>query len=112
MKPLPAADYVGKWTKADVAKGELLYAGNCGLCHGPSDYGSGMIPDLRRSAAAANKASYDAIVLNGALEDKGMVNFSKWISASDAELIRGYLASRAKDLKQEEASANAKSGSK
>ncbi len=112
VKPMPAADFVGKWTKADVAKGELLYAGNCGLCHGPSGYGSGMIPDLRRSVMAANKDSFNAVVMKGALEDKGMINFSKWISASDAELIRGYLASRAKDLKQEEASANTKSGSK
>jgi len=109
VTPLPAADYIGKWSAATVAKGEMLYAGNCGLCHGPSGYGSGMIPDLRRSIMAANKESYDAVVLGGSLEDKGMVNFSKWISASDAEAIRGYLASRAKALKQEEAT-QAKNG--
>jgi quinohemoprotein ethanol dehydrogenase len=116
VTPMPAADFIGTWSKDAVAKGEFLYAGNCGLCHGPSGYGSGMIPDLRRSVMAANKASYDAVVMGGSLEDKGMINFSKWISASDAEAIRGYLASRAKELKQEEAAAKAttaaKSGSK
>ena len=99
----PAQDFKGSWSDATVAKGEFLYAGNCGFCHGPSTYSNGVLPDLRRSQIAADKDAYDSVVMEGALEEKGMVNFSKWLTAEDADAIRGYIASQARILKQKEA---------
>jgi quinohemoprotein ethanol dehydrogenase len=38
------------------------------------------------------------IVLGGALRDRGMVGFSKWLKPEDAEAVRGYVAERAQHL--------------
>ena len=98
----PAQTFAGQWPSATIDKGELLYAGNCGLCHGPSTYSNGVLPDLRRSAIAADKDAYISVVMHGALEEKGMINFSKWLSADDADAIRGYIGHQAQILKQQE----------
>ena len=99
----PAQTFAGTWSDATIAKGEVLYAGNCGFCHGPSTYSNGVLPDLRRSQIAADKDAYHSVVMEGAIEARGMVNFSKWLSPEDADAIRGYIGSQAKLLGQKEA---------
>jgi quinohemoprotein ethanol dehydrogenase len=84
------------------AKGEEIYAGNCGLCHGPSTYSNGVIPDLRRSAAILSQDAFNAIVLEGALEPRGMIGFSKWLSQGDTAAIRAYIAGQAKAMRAQE----------
>lgn len=60
----------------------------------------GGVPDLRRSSAIADAATFRAFVLQGAAEPLGMPNFSKEFSPADVEAIRSYVIKRANDLKQ------------
>ena len=81
-----------------IARGEGLYAGNCGFCHGPSAYSSGVLPDLRRSPALADSATWHAIVNDGALESRGMVSFRAWLKPDEIDAIRAYVGSQARIL--------------
>lgn len=102
----PAQVPAQSWPAATVAQGEVLYAGNCGFCHGPSTYSNGVLPDLRRSPMLLSGDAWDSIVLKGALEARGMIGFSKWLSAQDVDAIRAYVASQARALQQETAQAS------
>jgi mono/diheme cytochrome c family protein len=88
----------GSWTPAQIADGGQIYGNTCAVCHGVTARGSGVVPDLRRSAVIADKAMWDKIVLGGALKARGMVSFSKWLTPENAEAVRGYVAERAQHL--------------
>ena len=49
----------------------------------------------RLSHPAVLVDAHDAIVIDGALDSAGMISWQKFISAADAEKIRGYVASEA-----------------
>jgi len=51
----------------------------------------------------ADKATWQAIVHDGALKDNGMVGFAKWMSPEDVEAVRGYVADRARVYAKETA---------
>ena len=89
-----------------VAQGQQVYETNCSVCHGPAGISSGVLPDLRRSGALADKTMWNGIVIGGQLKDRGMVSFAKWITPADAEAVRGYIGRHAKTLQAEEKSAN------
>jgi quinohemoprotein ethanol dehydrogenase len=108
---LPANPPTTNWPAEVEDRGEVLYAANCSLCHGPSTYSAGVLPDLRRSLALADESMWNAIVLKGALEARGMINFSLWIKPDEADAIRAFVAKQARALKQEEASDTPVSGS-
>jgi quinohemoprotein ethanol dehydrogenase len=86
------------WPAETVAQGRQQYAKFCGRCHGINMMAANIIPDLRRSAALADKDAWHAIVIGGALERQGMVSWANLISADDAEAIRGYVAEEARKL--------------
>jgi quinohemoprotein ethanol dehydrogenase len=46
-------------------------------------------------------------VIDGTLEDAGMVSWKRFISAEDAEKIRAYVAAQARELANESAGGNA-----
>ena len=80
-----------------IASGETSYNRNCAVCHGnegislrPDTY-----PDLRRSSRMINQQSWEAVVLEGELQDEGMVSFSNVLDDGEAEAIRSYIISRA-----------------
>lgn len=99
---MPAAPPAENWPAATVMQGEILYGGNCGFCHGPSTFASGVIPDLRRSPALADKATWNAILVDGLLEDRGMIRFSQWLKPAEMEAIRAYVSAQARTLAAEE----------
>lgn len=99
---MPARPPADTWPAETVAAGEILYANNCGFCHGPSAFSSGVLPDLRRSPALDDKETWNAILMQGLLEDRGMVNFSQWLKPEEAEAIRAYVGSQARALAAEE----------
>ena len=90
------------FTAAQIAHGGELFEGNCGVCHGGGARSSGVLPDLRRSGALADAATWQGIVHDGALKDRGMVSFAPYMSKADIEAIRGYVGVQAKYLASEE----------
>jgi len=71
-----------------------LYHRNCQLCHGDRAVSGGVIPDLRKSSKAVHDM-WPGIVIGGALQDGGMVGFSKILDMKDAEAIRQYILQEA-----------------
>ncbi len=45
----------------------------------------------------ASTESWRSIVIDGALEDKGMMSFSQNLNEAEAEALRAYIVSRAHD---------------
>ena len=72
----------------------------CSRCHGGEAHSLNIIPDLRRSAALSSAALWKNIVLDGALEPNGMIGWSEFLGAEDAETIRAYVAAQARALQQ------------
>lgn len=86
------------FTAAQIRHGGELFEGNCGLCHGGGARSSGVLPDLRRSGALSDKAMWQSIVHDGALQDNGMVGFKAFMTRDDIEAIRGYVGVQASYL--------------
>ena len=82
-----------KLDPARVESGRKRYIRYCAHCHGPFAIAGGMLPDLRRSSPAI----YDTlptIVLQGALLERGMPSFGKFLDEPGLAEIRQYLLSR------------------
>ncbi|MFM6854588.1 MAG: c-type cytochrome, partial [Sphingopyxis sp.] len=101
----PAVQVAGTFTPAQVDRGMRLYESTCAVCHGPSGMSSGVLPDLRRRATIADADVFKSIVIDGALKDRGMISFARYMSPADAESVRAYLASRARVAAAREAPA-------
>jgi quinohemoprotein ethanol dehydrogenase len=109
--PLPPANPpTDSFTTAQLAEGAAIYEGNCSVCHGPTARSSGVLPDLRRSAALADAAAWKDIVHDGALKANGMVAFSRWFTPAQIEAVRGYVGQHAKALAAEEKAGGGKAG--
>ncbi|WP_235505752.1 PQQ-dependent dehydrogenase, methanol/ethanol family [Variovorax sp. Root411] len=89
------------WPTEIVSKGAALY-GNCAGCHGFGTYGHNAIPDLRRSQMLGSRPAWEAIILGGGLESKGMPGWSGTLKPEDVEAIRAYIADRARVLRDDE----------
>lgn len=79
---------------AKAEKGYMLYQHFCMACHGDNAVAGGVLPDLRWSGALDNDAAFSAIVSKGALENYGMVGFSKMLTPQETENIRQFLIRR------------------
>jgi quinohemoprotein ethanol dehydrogenase len=91
--PLPPVEPIPepprqKIDKATIARGGLLFGGNCAICHSNQDRGGA--PDLRRMSPQTH-ASFNAIVLGGLLKSGGMPAWGDVLEAGDAEAIHAYL---------------------
>ena len=78
-----------------VHEGSVLYAKYCVRCHGRGAKSRNVVPDLRRVPPLGDAATWKAIVIDGALEEAGMIGWKQFISAEDAENIRAYVAAQA-----------------
>lgn len=94
LPPLQAPARFGD--AATVALGKTLYFRSCVSCHGPDAISGGIAPDLRRSYAITDKATWDVVVVDGALKDNGMVGFKANYSPRQIEAIRAYVVDRAR----------------
>jgi PQQ-dependent dehydrogenase (methanol/ethanol family) len=94
LPPLPERPYVisdESFTAAQLAEGEKQYFAFCTICHnGPVN------PNLLKSQFAADREAWRSVVIDGALADKGMISFAPWMSAEQAEAVRGFVLSQAK----------------
>ncbi|MBI1186843.1 MAG: PQQ-dependent dehydrogenase, methanol/ethanol family [Alphaproteobacteria bacterium] len=84
-----------------LAHGTTVYGQFCNVCHGGGVVSGGALPDLRRSATLADADAWRATVHGGRTE-AGMPDFTQWVSASDAEAIRVYVAREAQALYRQE----------
>ena len=80
---------------AQIDSGRLLFTAHCYRCHGAGAQSTGVLPDLRRSAALSDAATWRTIVIDGALEPAGMVSFKRWLNPKQAEDIRAYVSLKA-----------------
>ena len=78
-----------------VEEGRIHYARNCFICHGGGAVSGGVLPDLRYTPMLATEESWKAVVIDGALADRGMVSFSDNLTAAEAEALRAYVVSKA-----------------
>lgn len=99
--PAPPATTTLAWnpppmtaSAAEVAAGKASFGRYCMVCHGDSAIGNGFTPDLRVSGTLANADAWKAVVVDGALKDRGMVSFAKVLTPQDAEAIRAYVIER------------------
>ncbi len=99
----PANPPTDSFTAAQIAEGGSLFEGNCGVCHGAGARSTGIIPDLRRSSALPDRASWARVVHGGALKEQGMISFAKFLTKDQVEAIRSYVGVQAKWLQGEEA---------
>ena len=93
VKPQPAIEM----TDADLLKGERLYHGQCGVCHGMGGISATSVPDLRHSGPDIQKVFLN-IVKNG-IPGTGMGPMGQWVSDDEAKLIQKYILRRAEDEK-------------
>ncbi|WP_276306897.1 PQQ-dependent dehydrogenase, methanol/ethanol family [Novosphingobium sp. PC22D] len=84
------------FTTAQIDAGRLLYTQQCYRCHGSGAASTGVLPDLRRSGALASRDAWRAVLVDGVLEERGMISFSKWLSEEQIEDIRAYVSHRAR----------------
>jgi alcohol dehydrogenase (cytochrome c)/quinohemoprotein ethanol dehydrogenase len=82
-----------------VALGAKNYAQYCTVCHGDAVHSSGLLPDLRYAAALSDQATFDQIVLKGALTQNGMVSFAAVLDEKGAKALRAYIIKRANEDK-------------
>jgi quinohemoprotein ethanol dehydrogenase len=79
-----------------LARGEEQYTAHCASCHGAGvGRVSSIFPDLRYAAALNAEALFKAIVIDGVLQNNGMVSFAEQLTPEDAEAIRAYVVSLA-----------------
>jgi quinohemoprotein ethanol dehydrogenase len=81
---------------AQVEQGRVLYAQYCAACHGMETLSAGVLPDLRRSGLLTSAPAWQAVVVEGVLESRGMVSFGGKFDATAAESIRAYVGSEAR----------------
>jgi quinohemoprotein ethanol dehydrogenase len=98
----PAVVTTESFDAAKIAQGGRIFETTCGWCHGPGAISSGVLPDLRRSAALRDAATWRAIVIDGALADGGMASFSRIMTPADADAVRAYVQIKARALAKQE----------
>ena len=88
-----AADPDYRADKETEARGFLVYAPRCGICHGANGIAVGVAPDLRASVLVRQADAFNGVVHDGALVPAGMPIFAE---LSDAQLadLRQYLRAR------------------
>lgn len=87
-------------SQADASEGLHHYDAYCIRCHGPNAMGNNVIPDLRRSALLTNPEGWRSVVGEGALEARGMMGWSKYLTVSQIDKIRLYVGEQARLLQQ------------
>jgi len=81
-------------TPAAVQEGQALYSHFCLYCHGVMAVAGGGVPDLRYATAQTHQ-QFEAIVLGGVRESRGMPSFKDVLKRDQVRAIQAYVLSRA-----------------
>jgi PQQ-dependent dehydrogenase (methanol/ethanol family) len=92
--PRPLIEVAQFGTPEQVDHGAELFQNNCSLCHSVAG-GRGTFPDLRRSPMVTTQESFNAVVLDGALAERGMGSFADRLEPTDTEALRAFLVAQA-----------------
>ena len=84
----------------DILMGEKLYSNYCGACHGAGVRGKSIV-DLRYLSKDKHK-NFNAIVLEGLLEENGMANFSNLINQKETDQIHSFIINTATKAREEQ----------
>ena len=96
--PKPVAvtiDLTDVTSAGDAGAGSGLYDSHCQPCHGTNASGR-YLPDLKTSAMILSAEAFKSVVIDGARTAKGMIGFSKFLTADQAESIRAYILTEAR----------------
>jgi len=96
-RPLPDVDQFA--TPKLIALGQKAYDRTCVACHGSGAASGGIVPDLRYSPVLADKDTWQSVVADGLLAERGMVGFRENFSAEEIEGIRAYVIERSHVLR-------------
>ena len=95
-KPEPVTiNLTGVTSAGDAKAGSTLYDSHCQACHGTNASGR-YLPDLKTSPMILSPETFKSVVIDGARTAKGMVSFSRFMTADQAEAIRAYILSEAR----------------
>jgi quinohemoprotein ethanol dehydrogenase len=89
--------------EATIREGYAQFQDTCMGCHGLNAVSGLLIPDLRGSGFIHTADAWKSVVLEGALAERGMADFSFVLNEEQAEAIRAYIiqqAWRAKNLQE------------
>lgn len=75
--------------------GQVQYARNCAVCHGPVAISSGVLPDLRWSPITADADAWNQVVRQGSRASAGMVSFDRQLTNVESEAVRAYVLHQA-----------------
>ena len=89
-------------TADEYQRGAQLYENYCLTCHGIAAITGGVLPDLRKSGRLHNADLWKRAVIGAELATQGMPRFERYLTPTDAELIRAYVARQAAMLYEEE----------
>ena len=78
-----------------IARGAQVYNDNCTMCHDAAYGNRGLFPDLRYSPMINTPEAFRSVVIDGALQSRGMGSFRERFGAEDAEKVRAYITQRA-----------------
>jgi quinohemoprotein ethanol dehydrogenase len=93
----PVNDASAAIDAADAGAGELLFAVNCGGCHGLNVISAGApAPDLRESAVAMDPTGFGSVVRDGALLQRGMPRFDQ-LDTAQVRQIQAYIRLKARE---------------
>jgi quinohemoprotein ethanol dehydrogenase len=92
---LAPIDVKGLSSTGNADLGMAVYDTTCTVCHG-ANASVAYTADLRRSNALHDAAVWKAIVIDGALKERGMVAFNQILTPQDAENVRAYVIRQAK----------------
>lgn len=96
MVPVDRRPQTARFGVGDTLRvGQVQYARNCSVCHGPLAISSGVLPDLRWSPLTADAEAWNSVVRQGSLASAGMVSFERQLSNKESEAIRAYVVHQA-----------------
>jgi mono/diheme cytochrome c family protein len=78
-----------------VEQGRALYDVYCAVCHGGNAISGGIVPDLRYRIGVLDPA-WRSIVIDGALAERGMPAWREYLSPTEADAIKAYVAHEAR----------------
>lgn len=82
----------------EIGLGETLFNKFCGVCHITGKGTGGIAPNLSYSPHIGSP-SFDMILLQGGLENRGMPSFQSRLSEEDTHAIQTYIMKTARDLR-------------